>query len=366
MDSFEVTIIGAGVVGLAIAREMSKAGYSTLVIEKENKSGEEITSRNSGVIHAGMYYPSNFLKAKLCTQGNKLMYEYLSSKKIPHKKTGKLILATSKKDIIKLNKIYSQGLKNGVTLNLLNSEEVREIEPQLSSEGAIYSPNTGILDVPELITALEGDIQHYGGLVIHNTKFMESKQSIKGFNISCQSSEKFQFDTKILINSSGLSSDKNLKRMSFFKDKFIDKINYAKGHYFKYSGKNPFKKLVYPVNNQSSLGIHVSFDLSGQLKFGPDLKWVDKIDYSVDEDLKEIFVKDIQAYWKNLDPQKLHPDYAGIRPKIQNKGESMKDFSISGEKNHGIKGFINLQGIESPGVTSSLSIAKYVRSLLAI
>lgn len=335
-----------------------------LVIEKEKRSGESTSSRNSGVIHAGMYYPENSLKANLCLKGNKLLYKYALEKKISHKKLGKIIIANTDEEILKLENIYFQGKKNKVNLEKISSDFIRSEEPFLKAKAGILSPDTGIIDVPEYITALEGDIQHKKGLIVFETLCKKIKYIDKKFEIYCESSEDFKIESKILINSSGLSSDQISHKMDFLDKKFIYEINYAKGHYFKYTGKNPFKRLIYPVHNESSLGIHVGFDLSGQLRFGPDLTWVKKIDYFFDESLKDKFLESITKYWKEIDPDKLQPDYCGIRPKIQKKNEKMKDFSILGPRNHRIDGLVNLQGIESPGVTSSLAIGSYVTELL--
>lgn len=343
---------------------MSKAGLSVLVLEKEPRSGESTSSRNSGVIHAGMYYQDNTLKAKLCVEGNALLYKYAEEKRISHKRIGKYIVACSVSDLAKIDSIYDQGIKNGVVLKRVTKKEIESDEKELSVHAGIFSPNTGIIDVPELITALEGDIQHNSGLISLNTNCKRVDINNGKFVIYCLSNEEFSIKSKFLINCAGLDSENVSKKMSFLGDKYIHKINYAKGHYFKYFGKNPFKKLIYPIHNESSLGIHVGFDLSGHLRFGPDLSWVDEIDYSFDESLKSKFIKEIKSYWKNLDPSKLHPDYTGIRPKIQKKGEKMKDFSILTQKNHGIEGLINIQGIESPGVTSSLAIAEYVKDIV--
>jgi len=356
-------IIGAGVIGLAIGRCFSEAGLSVLIIEKEGRSGESTSSRNSGVIHAGMYYPDNTLKAKLCVEGNSLLYEYASKKRIDHKKIGKYIVACSKTDLEKLDSIYDQGIKNGVEILKVTKEEIESSESDLSVCAGLFSPNTGIIDVPELLTALEGDIQHNSGMISFSTKCEKVERRNDIFVIHCSSTEDFKVESKFLINCAGLDSENISNKMSFLDKRHIHKINLAKGHYFKYSGKNPFKKLIYPIHNESSLGIHVGFDLSGQLRFGPDLSWISEVDYSFDETLKSKFVKEIQSYWKNLDPNKLHPDYTGIRPKVQRKGEKMKDFIISDCNYHGIKGLVNLQGIESPGVTSSLAIAEYVKDL---
>ena len=361
---FDVTIIGAGVVGLSIAKFCSEQGYSVVVLEQESRAGEGISSRNSGVIHAGIYYPENSFKTKFCVSGNKLLYEYANLKRINHEKIGKYIIASHKNDLEKLHKIYNQGIKNLVEVDLISKRKMKEIYPDLNIDEAIFSPNTGIIDVPELVSALEGDIQHNGGLISFNTTFISAEKIEQGFRISCDDGTSYKIDSHYLINASGLYSDAISKKIDALNDKDFSLIKYAKGHYFKYNGNHPFTTLVYPLANEFSSGLHVGFDLSGQIRFGPDITWVDEIDFSFDENLKDKFIKSIKEYWPQLDSTKLHPDYVGIRPKLQNFNETMKDFSIKDFNDHGVDGLINIQGVESPGVTSCLSIGKYVLNLI--
>jgi L-2-hydroxyglutarate oxidase LhgO len=361
---FDITIIGAGVVGLSIAKSCSEQGMSVVVLEKDARSGEGISSRNSGVIHAGIYYPNKSLKTKFCLSGNKLLYDYAKEKRINHKRIGKYIIASSKAEIEKLEGIYKKGILNSVTLNLLTKENMRSIYPDLNIEAGIYSPNTGIIDVPELINALEGDIQHNNGLISFNTKFISAKKTNSGFSITCDDGKKFLISSKYLINASGLNSDLISQQIDTLDKKHYSSIKYAKGHYFKYSGSHPFTTLVYPLASEFSSGLHVGFDLSGQIRFGPDITWVDNIDYSFDDSLKDTFMNSIKKYWPGIDSKKLQPDYVGIRPKLQNIDEKMKDFSICDSKVHGVEGLINIQGLESPGVTSSLAIGEYVKNMI--
>ena len=361
---FDVTIIGAGVVGLSIAKFCSEHGYSVVVLEQESRAGEGVSSRNSGVLHAGIYYPENSLKTKFCVSGNKLLYEYANQKRINHKKIGKHIIASNKNDIEKLHKIYNQGIKNLVEVDLLSKRKMKEIYPDLKIEEAIFSPNTGIIDVPELVSALEGDIQHNGGLISFNTTFISAEKIEQGFKILCNDGNSYEFDTRYLVNASGLYSDTISQKIDALGDGHFSSIKYAKGHYFKYNGNHPFTTLVYPLANEFSSGLHVGFDLSGQIRFGPDITWVDEIDFCFDESLKSKFIESIKQYWPQIDSTKLHPDYVGIRPKLQSFNETMKDFSIKGFNDHGVDGLINIQGVESPGVTSCLSIGKYVLNLI--
>ena len=323
-----------------------------------------MSSRNSGVIHAGMYYPENSLKAKFCVEGNKLLYEYANQKNIAHKKTGKFIISTRKSELHKLDKIYEQGLANGVIIKKCSCNEIKNKEPSLNVKAGLYSPETGIIDVPEFVTALEGDIQHKGGIISFNTEFLSAKKINGNFSINCKDQDEFEIKAKTLINASGLNSDFVSKNIKSLNKKYIYKINYAKGHYFKYSGENPFSCLIYPLPDEFSQGLHLGFDMGGQLRFGPDISWSEEINFLFDETLKKKFIESIQKYWPEMNPQKLHPDYTGVRPKIQNRNEKMKDFSITKSEIHGVDNLINLQGIESPGVTSSLAIGRYVSSLL--
>ena len=360
----DVIIIGGGVIGLSIARELSSFGKETIVLEKNDRAGDVTSSRNSGVIHAGIYYPENFLKTKLCVEGNKLIYEYAIEKKINHKKYGKFIIATNKTELSNLEAIFTQGKKNNVEISKVENKKVLENNPGLIFHKALFSPNSGVIDVPEYVTALEGDIQHFGGLISLKTSFLSAKKRNDKFIVACSSEDEFSIETKYLINCSGLSNESTLKNIDGFPEDKIYKNYYAKGHYFKYSGKSPFSNLIYPVSGPHSLGIHVGFDLAGGVRFGPDVEFVNDIDYKFNESLKNKFIHSISKYWPEINPDKLHPDYTGIRPKITKPNETMKDFSIQTMTHHGIKNFINLQGIESPGLTSSLAIGKLISSLL--
>ena len=360
----DVIVIGGGVIGLSIARELSRSGKETIVLEKNERAGDVTSSRNSGVIHAGIYYPENFLKTKLCVEGNRLIYEYAKEKKINHKKYGKFIIASNKTELPNLEAIFNQGKKNNVEISRVEKEIVLENNPGLIFHNALYSPNSGVIDVPEYVSALEGDIQHFGGLISLRTSFLSAKKTKDKFIVSCLSDEEFIVESKYLINCSGLSNEHTLKNIKGFPRNKIYKNFYAKGHYFKYSGKSPFSNLIYPVSGQHSLGIHVGFDLAGGMRFGPDVEFVKEIDYTFNESLKTKFINSITQYWPGINPEKLHPDYTGIRPKITKPNESMRDFSIQIASNHRIKNFINLQGIESPGLTSSLAIGNFVNNLL--
>jgi L-2-hydroxyglutarate oxidase LhgO len=359
----DVIVIGGGVIGLSIARELSSAGKECIVLEKNERAGDVTSSRNSGVIHAGIYYPENFLKTKLCIEGNNLIYAYADQKKINHKKYGKFIIASNKKELLNLEEIYVQGKKNNVEIIRVENDKVLEKNPGLIFQEALYSPNSGVIDVPEYVNALEGDIQHFGGLISLRTSFLSARKKKSKFLVSCFAQNEFLIESKYLINCSGLNNEFTLRNIEDFPNEKIYQNFYAKGHYFKYSGKSPFSNLIYPVSGQHSLGIHVGFDLVGGMRFGPDVEFVNEIDYSFNESLKDKFIDSISKYWPDINPDKLHPDYTGIRPKITKPNETMRDFSIQTSYDHGIENFINLQGIESPGLTASLAIGKYIKNL---
>ncbi len=362
--SFDSVIIGAGVIGLSIARLLSKEGLNVLVLEKEGRSGEGISSRNSGVIHAGMYYPTSSLKAKLCIKGNAMLYDYALDNGIDHTKTGKLIISSNQEEHLKLVQIYNQGKENGVELEMITSQEAQILEPEVKCYSAILSPNTGLIDAPQYVDRLEYDIRNHGSLVIHNAEFLKANWKKNVYEIEILSEEKFNIKTEFLFNCSGLNTYKVSNNISPFNKKHIKKIYYGKGHYYKYNGHNPFSRLIYPLPGPSGLGIHASWDFSNQLKFGPDMEWVSEISYDFDLSKKKKFINSIQRYWPNIIESKLQPDYCGIRPKLYKKGQNQEDFSISSFKDHGLHGFFNLQGIESPGLTSSLAIAEYAFDLM--
>ena len=360
-------IIGAGVVGLAIAREISKKGHEVIVIEQHHRAGEETSSRNSGVIHSGIYYPKDSNKAIHCVHGNRLLYEYAKERGIGHRNTGKLVVATRTKEIENLEELFKRGQDNGVDgLKLLAKKEVRRIQAEINAEAALYCPSSGIVDSAELILGLEVDLQQMGVITAFNSEVKEiEKKSPSGFELHVKSSDSFIIETDNLINSAGLNAVKLTKKIKEIPSEVIPKEYFAKGHYFQLSGNHPFKNyLIYPLHKKDSLGIHVTVDVSGKVRFGPDICWIEELDYTFDEKLKNEFVKAILSYWPRLNPEKLSPDYTGIRPKIYGPMEEPADFVIQTSEHHGIKGLVNLLGIESPGLTSSLSLAKKVANIL--
>lgn len=368
MEKVEITIIGAGVIGLAVAYQLSKQHKNIVVIEKNASFGQEISSRNSEVIHSGIYYPENSLKAKLCVEGKYLLYEFCRKYNIPHKKLGKLIVATSEKEIEQLGYLVEQGKKNGVLdLEIIPQKQIAKIEPQVFGKLAIHSPSTGIIDTYTLMKCLQVIAKDKGTTIIYNTEVIGIEKETNDYKIvACNMhKEKYSFKTEVVINCGGLFSDKIAKMAGLDIEKENYKLKYCKGEYFRLKDKKlQLKKLVYPVPETTYLGIHITLDMEGWIRLGPDATYVNEIDYKVDEKKRKIFYESIKRFLPSIEENALLPDIAGIRPKLQGENEPFRDFVILNEEEKGYSNFINLIGIESPGLTSSLSIAKYVESLL--
>tara|TARA_B100001175_G_scaffold78875_1_gene65925 strand:- start:4279 stop:5379 length:1101 start_codon:yes stop_codon:yes gene_type:complete len=362
-EDFDTIVIGAGAVGLSIARALSKAKKKVLLIEKNTIVGSGISSRNSEVIHAGIYYQKNSLKSKFCVNGKKLLIDFCSENNIPFQLVGKLIVANNKYEVDSLLEIYKKGINNGVTdLEILDKSDIQSCEPELQAEKAILSPKTGILDSHSFMISLLSDFEKNGGLISLNSKVTSIKYSKKSFAISVNDND-FEVTAKNIINCAGLDAQKISSLISELDKRNIPKRYLCKGNYFSYAEKVPFSKLIYPVPNKAGLGIHLTLDLSGRGKFGPDTEWIDKIDYSVNENLRKSFYEAIKKYFPNVNEESLMPDYSGIRPKIVNEYQPSSDFLIHTNKNHGINGYLALYGIESPGLTSALAIADYIENI---
>jgi len=368
MEKVDAIIIGAGVVGLAIAAKMSRTLASVLLIDKNPSFGEETSSRNSEVIHAGIYYPQNSLKAKLCVEGKELLYHYCQSRKIPHQRLGKLLVAHGEAEERCLKETIKQAALNGVNdLTWLTQAELKSSNPNLKASAALLSPSTGIVDVHSYMQSLLAEFEENNGQFVAQTAFVGAQANNKGFDTRLNSQgEIMQINCDYLINSGGLHSTDIANNIRGLAKTYIPKLNYCRGHYFSYQGKSPFTQLIYPVPEAHGLGIHASLDMGGQLKFGPDTQYIDTIDYQVSAQLKEKFVEAIQRYYPTIDPERLQPAYSGIRPKLEGPNDSFKDFVIQGANEHEIKGLVNLFGIDSPGLTSSLAIAEYVKSTINI
>jgi L-2-hydroxyglutarate oxidase LhgO len=370
MDT-EITIIGAGVVGLAIAEKVSEEHNKVFLIEKHLSFGQETSSRNSEVIHAGIYYTKDSLKAKLCIEGKRLLYDYCKKYEVPFKNCGKLIVATSEDEIAIIEGIRQTAIKNGLyDLEVLERERINELEPNIFALSALYSPSTGIIDTHSLMKQFETNTINNGGQIVYGSEVTGIKRINGGYEVTLLDADKknYSYTTGIVINSAGLTSDK-ISEMAGIKDDDL-KILFCKGEYFKI---NPPKnrlvgRLIYPVPhpNMEGIGIHVTIDMGGGVKLGPDVKYLESnvYDYKLTASKQEAFYKSAKKFLPFLEYEDIAPEMAGIRPKIQRPGEPQRDFYIEEESKRGYPGFINLIGMESPGLTSSISIAKYVNNLI--
>jgi L-2-hydroxyglutarate oxidase LhgO len=367
MDSVEAIVVGAGVVGLACARALARAGKETIILERNDSFGAEISARNSEVIHAGIYYPRNSLKAVLCIKGRQLLYKFCEQYHIEHKRCGKLIVATSENQINKLSQIKEHAIQNGVTdLRVLSPSEVRNLEPALKCVSALYSPSTGIINSHDYMRALLGDAEDCGASIALKSELLSAEYCGDHFIVNIGGVEETKLRSSLLINAGGLSATKIADNITGLSSNFIPKSYLAKGNYFSLSRKAPFSHLVYPVPEPGGLGVHLTLDLGGQARFGPDVEWVTEIDYEVDPSRAEKFYDAIRSYWPSLEDKALQPAYSGIRPKVVGPGEGDADFIIQDDSVHGLYGLVNLFGIESPGLTSSLAIAQSVLKSLGV
>lgn len=365
MDTVDAVVIGAGVVGLAVARALSLRGLETLILESETQHGTGSSSRNSEVIHAGIYYPPNSLKARLCSTGRDLLYRFCDQHGIAHRRCGKLIAATSPEQLPRLQQIRSAAQANGVALLSLDHDAALKLEPQLSCVAALHSPTTGIIDSHAYMLALLGEAQSHGALLVCGSQVTEMHRDTRGVLIGVNGQPP-SLRARNIINSAGLDAPAVAGLLRGFPADRIPTQRYAKGNYFSLSGRSPFQHLVYPIPEPGGLGIHLTLDLTGHARFGPDVQWVDAPDYTVDSSRVHRFYESIRAYWPALPDHSLQPAYAGVRPKLSGPDDAPADFRIDGPSFHGIPGLVNLFGIESPGLTASLALAEYVADLLTM
>ena len=360
-ERVDCIVIGAGVIGLAVARRLALAGREVIVLEKAEGIGTETSSRNSEVIHAGHYYATDSLKAKLCVAGNGAMYRYCAEHHIPHKRLGKIIVATDQDEIATLEKYVKQGAINGVhDLAWITPAQVREMEPNVHCVAAIHSPSTGLVDSHSLMLSYQGDLEGAGGTVVFHSPIESGEVSSDGVILNVGGKEPMTIQSDLVVNCAGLYAQDIAKTIKGIPPETIPKLYYAIGHYFTVTGKPAFTRLIYPVAVAGSLGLHVALDLAGQVRFGPDIEYIDRIDYGFRTSLSVKFYDSIRRYYPDLKDDSLQPGYTGIRPKLHGPGTPAADFVIQGKRDHGIDGLINLYGIESPGLTSSLAIADYV------
>lgn len=369
MEKTDIIIAGAGVVGLSIAARLSKSHQNIFVLERNNSFGQETSSRNSEVIHAGIYYPADSLKTRTCLEGRQLLYDFCAKNNIPHKRTGKLIVAINKNEIKDLENLFKHALGNGVEgLKFLSGDEIKTFEPGIKAEAAVYSPSTGILDTHSFMKNLALQFQSRNGQIAYGTELTAVEKNKEGFMVTVTDKQEgvFKFQTRIFINCAGLNSDKVSGMAGIRKKEY--KLKYCKGDYFRVSsGKAKFiNRLVYPVPKQdrAGLGIHATLDLAGSLRLGPDDEYVEGLNYDVDPRKAEVFYESTRQFLPFIELKDLNPDMAGIRPKLQGPKEGFRDFIIKDEAENNLAGFINLIGIESPGLTASLSIAKIVAGLV--
>ena len=362
----DTIVIGAGAVGLAIAESLSRSGREVIVLESEDDFGKVTSSRNSGVIHAGIYYPENSLKSKLCVEGNKLLYSYCQKNNIPYENTKKLLVASSNNQIAIIDEIQKQAEKNGVTgIRKITKQEVQKIEPLIFCQEALLVPSSGIIDAIAYMRSLIGKLEDTGGMLAFNSKLIKVELIDNKFFLQVSGKEKTSIECTQLINSAGLFATDVAHKIEGLEKKFIPKTFFAKGNYFSISKDLGIRHLVYPIPNEFSLGIHLTPELDYSVKFGPDFEWVDDPEnYKVDINKKKLFINEIKKYLPDIDSNSLNPSYSGIRPIIEKKDKSKRDFIIQTDIIHSIPNLINLYGIDSPGLTSSLAIARYVNQIL--
>jgi L-2-hydroxyglutarate oxidase LhgO len=360
METADCVVIGAGVVGLAVARAMARKGREVLILESEGAFGTVTSSRNSEVIHAGINYVHGSRKERCCIEGRDKLYAFCDEYGITYHRTTKLVYAATEAEVEGLRALQAYAGAAGVYMTWLSAIEARRLEPELHCAAALHSPFSGIIDSHAYMLALLGDTEAHGGTIVYNSPITGGRAGKEGVVLSVGGTDGMEIEARTAINCAGLGAQPLSRSIAGVKPASIPPQHYAKGSYFFLSGKPPFKRLIYPLPGKASLGVHYTLDLAGQGRFGPDLEWVDRIDYHVDERREASFYAEIRKYWPGLPDGALRPGYSGIRPKIQGPGENQRDFEIQFPETTGINGFVALYGIESPGLTSSLAIADAV------
>lgn len=361
MDKVECVVIGAGVVGLATALELSLQGREVVILETEDGIGTGISSRNSEVVHAGMHYATGSLKARLCVEGNRLLYEFCEAWKVPHQVCGKLIVATHPEQLPALRQIFNRGLANGVPgLVWLDAKEAAALEPELACVAALHSQTTGIVDSHGLMKALLHQAEVHGAALALRSPMVGGRATSVGVELTVGGPDPSTILAEQVFNCAGLGAQKVAASILGVPPSSIPPLYLAKGNYYALAAPSPFSRLIYPVPEAAGLGVHLTLDLGGQARFGPDVEWVDQIDFRVNPHRADGFYQEIRRYWPGLPDEALRPAYAGIRPKIQGPCDAAMDFVIQGSQVHGVRGLVNLYGIESPGLTASLALAALV------
>jgi len=374
MEQVDCVVIGAGVIGLAVAREMALQGRETILLERESAFGNISSARNSEVIHAGIYYPKDSLKAKLCVEGNRLLYEYCRTHQVSTQPYGKLIVASDDSQLDDLQAILYKAQNNQVPdIKMISGDEAKALEPQLHCSGAILSSSTGIVDSHGYMLSLLGGFEDSGGMLAYQSPLIGARpvgtNASEGFILEIGGADGMQIQTRLLINCAGMSAPAIAQKIEGLAPEHIPKAYFAKGNYFSLSGKSPFTHLIYPIPEPGGLGVHLTLDMGGQAKFGPDVEWLDiegegQIDYTVNPSRGDGFYEAVRRYWPGLKDGSLQPDYSGVRAKIVPPNAPAGDFCFNGPQDHGLQGLFNLYGFESPGLTSSLAIAKHLEGLI--
>lgn len=364
METVDCIVAGAGVVGIAVARALAMAGREVLLLEAAEAIGTETSSRNSEVIHAGIYYPAGSLMARFCVAGRRALYAFCAERGVPHSNCGKLIVATNAEEDGRLADIKRRAEVNGVEgMRVLSAAEAIALEPNLTCTSALLSAATGIVDSHAYMLALQGDAENAGTTTVFHSSVTGARATGGRIAVDVGGAEKMTLACNLFVNSAGLHAPGLARRIIGMPADRIPTAYYAKGNYFTLTGRSPFSRLIYPVPVPGGLGVHLTIDLGGQARFGPDVEWVDTLDYTVDPARAESFYTAVRRYWPALKDGAIQPGYAGIRPKIVPKGAPGQDFVVQGPQTHGVRGLINLFGIESPGLTASLAIADYVREV---
>ena len=363
MEEKLTIVIGAGVVGLAIARALSKQGKNVAILEAENQIGSGTSSRNSEIIHAGIYYPKDSLKAQFCVRGKELLYNYCNERNIPHRRIGKLIVASSEDELPNLHGIIEKAKNNNVNdLEIISGAELHRLEPEISGVGAIWSPSSGIIDSHIYLERLLEDAQAHGAMLALGNKVCKIEPRNNGFSVKIKNKNEPEYEifASELFNCAGLNAWNIADLIKSSRKQVTPPNFFAKGSYFKISGATPFNHLIYPIPEKGGLGVHLTLDLEGNARFGPNVEWIEDINYYVDPTLEKSFREAIKRYYPDIENKLISPDFCGIRPKVSGPNDPDMDFLIHDEKYHGIPNLVNLFGIESPGLTSSLAIAEYI------
>jgi L-2-hydroxyglutarate oxidase LhgO len=365
MADLECVVVGAGAVGLAVARALALAGREVMVLEAGERIGSETSSRSSEVIHAGLYYPTGSLKHRLCVAGRQHLYRFCAAHGVPHRKLGKLVVASDEAQRPDLARLAATAERNGVPIVPLTAAEVHELEPAVRAVAGLLSPETGILDSHALMLAYQGEAEAHGAVVALRSPVARGEAGPEEFVLEVGGAEPARISCRLLVNAAGLGAETLSRSIAGIPPAAIPQIRFARGVYFTLRGAQPFGRLIYPMPDATTLGVHVTLDLAGRARFGPDIEWIEGIDYAVDPGRAALFAAAIRSYWPGLPEDALEPGYAGIRPKLQAPGEPPRDFLIQGPQHHGVPGYVALYGIESPGLTSSLAIGEMVREIIA-